>query len=162
VISDLNPTHDPALRSWVASANLKDCDFPIQNLPLAVFRRLGSNESFRAGAAIGDQILDLKAIRHRSAIDRLARSLVDACEEPALNRLMSMGRQASSQIREHLSSALRAVNTLEYAPRTLLFRTAKSSQQLTHGKLIHPLGGEASWPATSPYSHSLVEAAFGE
>lgn len=34
----LNETHDPALRSFVASANRPDADFPIQNLPLAVFR----------------------------------------------------------------------------------------------------------------------------
>jgi len=30
-------THDPALRSWVASANQPDADFPIQNLPFAAF-----------------------------------------------------------------------------------------------------------------------------
>ena len=31
-------THDPALASWVESANVPDCDFPIQNLPLGRFR----------------------------------------------------------------------------------------------------------------------------
>ena len=30
-----NETHDPALRSWVGSANAADADFPIQNLPFA-------------------------------------------------------------------------------------------------------------------------------
>ena len=34
----LNHTHDPAARSWVASANTPGTYFPIQNLPLAVFR----------------------------------------------------------------------------------------------------------------------------
>ena len=34
----LNATHDPALRSWVASANSAGCDFPIQNLPFGRFR----------------------------------------------------------------------------------------------------------------------------
>ncbi|MFZ2294901.1 MAG: fumarylacetoacetase, partial [Polaromonas sp.] len=43
----LNETHDPALRSWVASANQEKVDFPIQNLPFAVFRRQGSAEAFR-------------------------------------------------------------------------------------------------------------------
>ena len=28
-----DPTHDPALRSWVASANGASSDFPVQNLP---------------------------------------------------------------------------------------------------------------------------------
>ena len=41
-------THDPALRSWVASANEPDTDFPIQNLPLGRFRRVGSDEPLRA------------------------------------------------------------------------------------------------------------------
>jgi fumarylacetoacetase len=29
----LNETHDPALRSWIPSANTSNTDFPIQNLP---------------------------------------------------------------------------------------------------------------------------------
>jgi fumarylacetoacetase len=57
----LNATHDPALRSWVASANQAGCDFPVQNLPLGRFRPAGSGEPFRIGVAIGDQVLDLKA-----------------------------------------------------------------------------------------------------
>lgn len=53
----LDETHDPALKSWVASANGHP-DFPIQNLPLGVFRR-SSDERPRIGVAIGDEILDL-------------------------------------------------------------------------------------------------------
>ena len=37
----LNESHDPALRSWVESANEPGTDFPIQNLPFCVFRRRG-------------------------------------------------------------------------------------------------------------------------
>jgi len=57
-----NSSHDPALRSWVASANQPDTEFPIQNLPFAIFRRAGSPETYRGGIAIGDQILDLRAL----------------------------------------------------------------------------------------------------
>ena len=57
----LNETHDPQLHSWVASANDGQTDFPIQNLPFAIFRRQGSNEAFRGGVAIGDQIVDMAA-----------------------------------------------------------------------------------------------------
>ncbi|CAN7728670.1 fumarylacetoacetase [Variovorax sp. LjRoot290] len=59
--NELNATHDPKLRSWVASANEAGCDFPIQNLPFGRFRPAGSGEAFRIGVAIGDQVLDLKA-----------------------------------------------------------------------------------------------------
>jgi hypothetical protein len=34
----LNATHDPAARSWLASANLPETDFPIQNLPFWAVR----------------------------------------------------------------------------------------------------------------------------
>jgi hypothetical protein len=52
---ELNETHDPTLRRWVSCANAVDTDFPIQNLPLAVFRRKGTNEAWRGGVAIGDR-----------------------------------------------------------------------------------------------------------
>jgi fumarylacetoacetase len=53
----IDRTHDPALRSWVDSANRPGCDFPIQNLPVGVFQPPGENRS-RLGIAIGDFILD--------------------------------------------------------------------------------------------------------
>ena len=56
-----NETHDINLTSWVSSAN-NESDFPIQNLPFAIFRRQGTNEEFRGGVAIGDQVLDLAAV----------------------------------------------------------------------------------------------------
>jgi len=54
----IDRTHDPDLRSWVESANVPACDFPVQNLPFATFRRTGDVRG-RAGVAIGDRILDL-------------------------------------------------------------------------------------------------------
>ncbi len=53
----LDETHDPKLRSWVESANRSGCDFPIQNLPLGVYRA-GSKPQASIGVAIGDFILD--------------------------------------------------------------------------------------------------------
>ncbi|HMF77050.1 MAG TPA: fumarylacetoacetase [Bryobacteraceae bacterium] len=58
-MAELDETHDPALRSWVGSANEPGCDFPIQNLPLGVFRQ-PSDSRGRLGAAIGDFVLDLR------------------------------------------------------------------------------------------------------
>jgi fumarylacetoacetase len=53
----IDQTHDPALQSWVESANLPETDFPIQNLPYATFRLQGEERS-RVGIAIGDMVLD--------------------------------------------------------------------------------------------------------
>ena len=55
---DLNSTHDVNLKSWVDSANEDNTDFPIQNLPLGVFRE-NEKEQFRCGVGIGNFILDI-------------------------------------------------------------------------------------------------------
>ena len=63
----MDMTHDPSTRSWVESANTKNADFPIQNLPLGRFRKTAS-EPWHIGLAIGDQVLDLHTA---GLIDRL-------------------------------------------------------------------------------------------
>ena len=54
----IDETHDPVLRSWVESANRVECEFPIQNLPLGVYKH-GRDGRSRPGIAIGEFILDL-------------------------------------------------------------------------------------------------------
>lgn len=77
----LNETHDTALTSWVSSANEKGTDFPIQNLPFAEFRRSGSDEAFRGGVAIGDQLLDLAAVNASGVMNDACRQQLLACSE---------------------------------------------------------------------------------
>lgn len=103
----INETHNPALTSWVASANEAGTDFPIQNLPFAIFRRTGSNEAFRGGVAIGDQVLDLAAVSAAGIFSGSAASAAQAASAPALNDLMAMGASAWSGLRLALSRALR-------------------------------------------------------
>lgn len=103
----LNETHDLALRSWVASANAPGCDFPLQNLPFAVFRRRASNDAFRGGVAIGDQVLDLAAAAQRQPFTGLAAQALQAGAQDKLNALMALGAPAWSALRLALSRALR-------------------------------------------------------
>jgi fumarylacetoacetase len=100
----LNETHDPQLRSWLDSANEAGSDFPIQNLPLGLFRSAGSTERFRAGVAIGDQILDLDAAVRAGG---LAAAAVGAAAAAPLNAFMAAGPRAWSALRLALSRALR-------------------------------------------------------
>ena len=105
----VNATHDPALRSWVGSANRADCDFPIQNLPFGIFRRAASEEAWRGGVAIGDQVLDLGAIALRELSSSVVTKALAACAgESTLNSFMAMGREAWSALRGFLSEVLRA------------------------------------------------------
>lgn len=103
----LNETHNPDLTSWVASANATDTDFPIQNLPFAVFRRQGSAESFRGGVAIGDLIVDLAAVAQLGVLNGEAAAAAQAGAQDKLNALMALGTAAWSALRLALSRALR-------------------------------------------------------
>ncbi|ABE30240.1 fumarylacetoacetase [Paraburkholderia xenovorans LB400] len=104
-MSVLNETHDPSLKSWVASANAAGSDFPIQNLPFAVFRRNGSPEAFRGGVAIGEMIVDLGAVAR--LLDGVVADAARAGSESSLNALMAQGSAAWSALRLALSRALR-------------------------------------------------------
>jgi fumarylacetoacetase len=56
----IDRTHDSKLKSWVESANRHGTDFPIQNLPFAMYRPSGDDRA-RVGVGIGDQVLDATA-----------------------------------------------------------------------------------------------------
>ncbi|MBL0422730.1 fumarylacetoacetase [Ramlibacter sp. AW1] len=106
-MSPLNETHDPNLRSWVASAQAAGCEFPLQNLPFAVFRRRGQGEAFRGGVAIGDQIVDLAALSRAAVFEGAAGEAIRAAAQDKLNALMALGPDAWSALRLALSRALR-------------------------------------------------------
>lgn len=94
----LDHSHDPALSSWVASAN-GHRDFPIQNLPLGVFSSDGAGR--RIGVAIGDQILDLAA-----AGDFLDEEWREALGHPILNAWLARGPEDQRALRHRVSELL--------------------------------------------------------
>ena len=103
----LNHTHDPTARSWVASANAH-ADFPVQNLPFAVFRRARSAEPWRGGVAIGDQVIDLEALRVQGLLTGDAAAALVHAAKRTLNDLMAQGPAAWRALRHALFDALRA------------------------------------------------------
>ena len=102
----IDATHDPSLRSWVASANAAGTDFPLQNLPYGRLRRAGSDEPWRIGVAIGNQVLDSRLALAQcpwgAAITPLLQPLADGDLVP----LMSGGVDARRAVRLALSQAL--------------------------------------------------------
>jgi fumarylacetoacetase len=100
----IDQTHDPALTSFVASANAPDCDFPIQNLPYGAFRRRSATGAPRIGVTIGDQILDVAAIA--DLLDGTAGHAAAACAVPHLNALMELGPTSWAALRSGLSQLL--------------------------------------------------------
>jgi fumarylacetoacetase len=101
----MNRTHDPSRTSWVDSAQ-GPTDFPIQNLPFGVFRRLGSGARPTVGVAIGDQILDVSKAAAIGQFTGRAEAAAMACDEPALNRLMVLGSAHWTALRAEVSALL--------------------------------------------------------
>jgi fumarylacetoacetase len=97
-MENTDKTNDPALTSWVQSANDPASDFPIQNLPYGRFRLPGEH-IWRAGVAIGDQVMDLSTLGHRHCAS--IEQLMDAT--PAQRRAL----------REELSEAFRSGSARE-------------------------------------------------
>jgi fumarylacetoacetase len=102
----IDGTHDPALTSWVDSANGHP-QFPIQNLPLGVFSPPGGDP--RAGVAIGDSILDLDGIFPVAT---------------PLNAFLAKGQAARVELRHAVSAALASGSDRESELRAYLHRAA--------------------------------------
>lgn len=103
-----NETHGSDLRSWVESAGDPGTEFPIQNLPLGVFRPRGTSEPFRVCAAIGDSVLDLAAAAHSGLLDGAASRAGSRCAAPSLNALMALEPAHWGALRVQVSRLLRA------------------------------------------------------
>jgi fumarylacetoacetase len=106
VIRGLDETHRADLRSWVASAERADTDFPIQNLPLGCVRAPGG--AVEPVVAIGDAVLHLLAARDLLRPDGELASALEACRSVgALNPLLALGHGAMRRLRAATSALLR-------------------------------------------------------
>lgn len=94
----VDQTHAPNLQSWVTDAN-GHSDFPVQNLPFAIFSRAG--EAPRPGVAIGEHILDLSAARAL-----LPQELGEVLVAERLNGLFARPSGQRSALRRQLSKLL--------------------------------------------------------
>lgn len=126
----LNHTHDPAALSWVPGAQGHQ-DFPLQNLPVAVFRRQGEEEAFRGGMAIGDQIVDLAALSSARLLTGEAQHACELAAQPRLNALMAAGQPAWRALRHGVFDLLssHARETTQASVRACLV----PQQQATYG-----------------------------
>jgi len=97
MIPTVDETHNPALTSWVASAD-GHAEFPIQNLPYGVF--VPSSGAARIGVAIGDAILDLGAAADGGLLPGWAGGPAKA---KTLNALMARSPTERLELRHRLS-----------------------------------------------------------
>ncbi|MBS0339735.1 MAG: fumarylacetoacetase [Proteobacteria bacterium] len=111
---DIDATHDPKLKSWVAAANEAGTDFPIQNLPFGRFRPTGSQGGWRIGVAIGDQVLDLRAAGIVDTDDMNALMAATPAQRQALRKRLSDGLREGSSQQDAWSKALVPQSACEY------------------------------------------------
>ncbi len=104
----VNDTHKPDLKSWVPSANTQDCEFPVQNLPLGVFKQDDKKDKPSGCVAIGDQLIALADFVAKGLLDGKAKKAAEAAMGPTLNPLMTLGKEYWLDLRRQLSILLRA------------------------------------------------------
>ena len=110
----IEASNDPALTSWVESA--QGSDFPIQNLPLGIFS-IGERRR-RAGVAIGDFVLDLAAIT-----ELLNADWREDLSQPVLNAWLGRGRAAEKALRRRLQQLLSDEQYREEVEQALIGQT---------------------------------------
>lgn len=91
----------PLLKSWVASANTAETDFPLNNLPYGVFST-GDGSMPRCGVAIGDMIFDLCKAEGEGLLGDLA----PVFDVPYWNDFMDLGPEAWAALRQSLTELL--------------------------------------------------------
>lgn len=101
----LDSTHDAHLQSWVASANHPASDFPIQNLPFGRFQLHGD---WRIGVAIGDQVLDLRAVGLIDHNDMQRLMALPLAARRSLRQALVAGLQTGSPQQARFQAALHA------------------------------------------------------
>ena len=108
MIAQIDETHDPGRRSWVASANGHP-DFPIQNLPLGVFSPEGGGP--RGGIAIGDEILDIAAAVEAGLFDGTAADAAGTAAGPTLNPFFALDQDGRAAVRRRAGEILDAAGS---------------------------------------------------
>jgi len=95
--------NDPKLKSWVDVP--AGSDFPIQNLPFGIFRT--ESQFPHVCVAIGDKLIDLKALHVMGYLENLPFTLEDMVSD-SLNRCMRHGKQGMRDLRNRISKLLRS------------------------------------------------------
>src|SRR6202521_5740223 len=96
----MNPTNDPALRSFIPVP--AESHFPIQNLPYGVFRRRAAAEA-HIGVAIGNMVLDLAVLAGHKLLSSTVLKWGEVFRDSTLNAFVALGRPAWQEARSIIS-----------------------------------------------------------
>ena len=100
------------VQSWIPVSD--DSDFSLQNLPYGIFST--AEHDRRIGVAIGDQVLDLKALRQSQVFSGLGFD-TSTLLEPTLNLYAGQGRNVHRKVRALLQELLQSQTSLGHVLR---------------------------------------------
>ena len=124
-----------SIGSWVESANLTGCDFPIENLPFGTFSLKNDSTNLkRIGVAIGDQILDLSASANLSSkltdLSNNNKSTLEILAKGDLNAYMALSVATHKEFRQCLIELLKVGSRYEANIRSCLVPQNEVNMQL--------------------------------
>lgn len=108
------------MSSWISVS--EDSDFSLRNLPYGIFSTAGT--SHRVGTAIGDYVLDLKALVQDHVLDDLGFDTT-TLEANTLNSYAGLGKTVHLKVRDQLQRLLEKDTTLGNVLRDHEARRAK-------------------------------------
>ncbi len=91
------------IRSWIESANTKQTDFPLNNLPYGVFTVSDSDP--HCCVAIGDMVLDVTSLEELEILEPSKNEKV--FNEPYWNSFMELGPETWALFRKNLTDLLK-------------------------------------------------------
>jgi fumarylacetoacetase len=115
-------------RSWVASANNADTNFPLNNLPYGVFTLDGADA--RCGVAIGDMILDVTVAEE---LDLLRADRDPVFDWGAWNGFMELGPEIWGEFRIKLTEALTEGSKMQTSLQPLLVAQSDTKMLMPFG-----------------------------
>jgi fumarylacetoacetase len=155
---NLDRTHDAAVKSWLAAANQPHSDFPLQNLPYAIFRRTEGAEAFRAGIALGDQVIDLATLVRERCLSGLAMQAAVACAQPSLNEFFAMGPNAWRTLRHAIFALFETpTGNASTMPDTDVLRRCLVPQALVEYGLPARIGDYTDFYTSIDHARNIVK-----
>ncbi len=96
----MNKANNPSIKSWIKVE--KNSDFPIQNIPFGIFSP--TDKSPRPGTIIGNTVIDLSVLVEEGFFDEILPDTgYDAFFQAALNDIISLGKEFTSNLRNRIS-----------------------------------------------------------
>ena len=96
------------LSSWIEVD--EESDFPIQNIPFGVFRKMHNGFANHAATRIGDSVIDLYRMASKEYFDDCGITDIEVFNQPSLNGFARLGQTVTRNIRKRISELFRTDN----------------------------------------------------